>query len=69
MGRETKLCPLDALEVRAGYAGRGGAEPGPFASAYFDSMFAGARSEVFLEGGDRSRSFSRTAGEGAVWAR
>lgn len=60
MGRDIIFCPLDALDVLAGYAGRGGAELAPFESENFISAVVGV---------SRSRSFSRTADDGALGAR
>jgi hypothetical protein len=57
MGRDMMFWPLEALEVLAGYAGRGGA-PAPLVSAGVDV----SRLE---DGGDRSRSFSRISADGA----
>jgi hypothetical protein len=67
MGRDIEGW-LAVLEVRAGYGGRGGAELDPLVSWWcLESAAVG----VFrFEGGDRSRSFSRTAAEdGAAGAR
>lgn len=60
IGRDMTFWPLEALDVREGYAGRGGADAEPFESECLCSL---------LVGGDRSRSFSRTADEGAEGAR
>lgn len=56
MGRDIMFWPLEALEVLAGYAGRGGAEP-------FVSAVVGV--SPLAEGGDRSRSFSLISADGA----
>jgi hypothetical protein len=66
MGSDTIFWPLDALDVLVGYDGRGGAEPLPLASKYLVSVVG---VPVDCLGGDLSRSFSRTAGEGADGAK
>lgn len=55
---------LEALDVLEGYAGRGGADVEPFESECLGSTLDGV-----FEGGDRSRSFSRTVEDGAEGAR